>query len=172
MRKIPDSVKFLYESFPEKKILRRQIEVLPKDGSEYTKDMENAGVRFYHEANVILKSLPALDEPLKINVAAFKLSELGLSHDVTLNEIYKKAEELGLKICPPQLGPALRLQYTDQDPKEVLAIAMEQRPDPDNHVSLGVFFVEYGYAIGPNEASDGGFEHYGDTLKFVFQTDP
>ena len=41
--------------------------------------------------------------------------ELGLTDDTaTITNIYKKALDLGLKLCPAEVGPQLRLQYIDQ----------------------------------------------------------
>lgn len=52
--------------------------------------------------------------------------DLGFAADSppTLGELYRKAAELGLSLCPPEVGPQLRLQYLDQPVGEFLNVAM------------------------------------------------
>ena len=42
------------------------------------------------------------------------VSNLGFPQGATIAEIYAKAKQLGLHLCPLELGPHLRLQYLDQ----------------------------------------------------------
>ncbi len=67
------------------------------------------------------------------------VSELGLTNGGTLKEIYAKAKEQGLELCPPEMGPAFRLAYKDHPRYEWVRIAME--PITDSFGSLEVFYV-------------------------------
>lgn len=42
------------------------------------------------------------------------IRDLGFPNGATLPHIFKRASELGLKLCPPELGPHLRLEYLNQ----------------------------------------------------------
>ena len=42
------------------------------------------------------------------------MSDLGFPEGATIPVVYSKAEQLGLKLCLPELGPYLRMQYLDQ----------------------------------------------------------
>ena len=50
----------------------------------------------------------------RVEIVELSVRDLGFQFGATLPEIYKKAKELGLQLCPPELGPYLRLEYVDQ----------------------------------------------------------
>ncbi|HWA64311.1 MAG TPA: hypothetical protein VG866_00410 [Candidatus Paceibacterota bacterium] len=69
-------------------------------------------------------------------------AELGFTDLPTYGQICDRAIELGLAICPREVGPALRLAYPDQPFGEGLRVAMKEVAD-----SLGnrlVFYVGHG----------------------------
>ena len=51
--------------------------------------------------------------------------ELGFDSSATTEEIYTRANELGLGLCPAEVGPQLRWQYSDQPKNKWLFVAME-----------------------------------------------
>lgn len=53
-------------------------------------------------------------EYLSLETVELTVHDLGLPEGATLSGIFKRANELGLKLCPVELGPCLRLQYLDQ----------------------------------------------------------
>jgi hypothetical protein len=52
--------------------------------------------------------------PRVINTIEIAVAELGLSRGGTWSQVLEHASGLGLSVCPLELGPHLRLQYTDQ----------------------------------------------------------
>jgi hypothetical protein len=51
--------------------------------------------------------------------------DLGFGEDgATVQEIYARALQIGLELCPAEVGPILRLNYLDQPVGEFLNIAM------------------------------------------------
>lgn len=38
---------------------------------------------------------------------------MGFINGATTKQVYQKAKELGLRLCPPELGPHMRMQYID-----------------------------------------------------------
>ena len=102
------------------------------------KDLENAGFKVGDWAKEVLEKVTFKKQ--KVNLIVKTVAELGLSDGGTLEEIYKKAEEQGLELCPAEVGPALRMAYKDQPKGEWLSIAME--PITDSYGFLRVFYVE------------------------------
>lgn len=108
----------------------------------------------------------------EVDLANVSVADLGFKNGAKRSEIYDRAKELGLALCPAEVGPQLRLQYLDQPNDERLRIAME--PIADSGRVLGVFFVER-YDGGDRWLSaDYGFPEYfwnaGD--RFVFASSP
>ncbi|MFA6552749.1 MAG: hypothetical protein WCT19_04615 [Candidatus Paceibacterota bacterium] len=71
-----------------------------------------------------------LSQKLEIDLVNVSPEDLGLlprgENDPLRNRhIYEKGLELGLELCPAEVGPQLRLQYLDQPEGELLLIAMK-----------------------------------------------
>jgi hypothetical protein len=70
-----------------------------------------------------------------VNLVKITPKELGFADGAHRIDIYKKAQELGLELCPLEVGPQLRLQYVDQPYLESLQIGMEPQKDLEGHES-------------------------------------
>lgn len=49
----------------------------------------------------------------KLQTVEISVGDLGFTNGATIKEIYQKADDFGLNLCPPELGPHMRLQYLD-----------------------------------------------------------
>ena len=98
-----------------------------KTADDFRRALTSAGFRIGTWANDILGqpafTAAAAESTLGLVVAS--VADLGFNHGATLKEIYARAKELGLELCPAEVGPQLRLQYPDQPRGEWLFIAME-----------------------------------------------
>jgi hypothetical protein len=63
--------------------------------------------------------------PATVSLVVVSVAQLGFEDEASLADIYARAKQLGLDLCPAEVGPQLRLQYLDQPVGEFLHIAME-----------------------------------------------
>jgi hypothetical protein len=68
--------------------------------------------------------LPLSREKREIKLVKVKGTDLGLGDSATLVSICARALDNNLLMCPPEVGPQLRLQYKDQPRGERVDIAM------------------------------------------------
>jgi hypothetical protein len=104
----------------------------------------------------------------KLNIVVLSVSELGLGQEnEALGDIYAQAQKVGFKLCPPEVGPQLRLQYFEQPIGEFLNIAMA--PIRTRSGPSGIFSVGNGgdglLLIGDEVSSDTKFYQL---TRFVF----
>lgn len=62
---------------------------------------------------------------LELDLVAPSIADLGFKDGAYINDVYSYISRIGLEICPAEVGPQLRLQYTDQPADEVLFIGMK-----------------------------------------------
>lgn len=107
---------------------------------DFRKEVVKAGMKIGDWANDILGK-PAFtattsETETEVELVVASVAELGFKDGATRKDIYVRAQELGLDLCPPEVGPQLRLQYTDQPKGEWLVIAMEPITDSDGSLNL------------------------------------
>ncbi len=140
-----------------------------KTADDFRLAIKEAGYRIGDWANDILgkSAFSVATKETKLDLVNVSVAELGFAGSATRKEIYDKAIELGLELCPNEVGPQLRLQYKDQPKGEWLVIAMEPIT-----VSVGVLKVFY-VGLGDGEVwLNGNYGHpdnrWKTDLRFVF----
>lgn len=122
---------------------------------DFYKEIKKVRVKIGDWANDILGkpifTVAACEVEVELVVAS--VAELGFKSGATRKDIYVRAQELGLDLCPPEVGPQLRLQYMDQPGGEWLVIAMEPVTDSDGDLHL--FCVAYDAGVRWLHAFDG-----------------
>ncbi len=73
----------------------------------------------------VFDSIIVAKYPTKIELVLVTGTDLGFTEDAPLDAIYDRAKELGLDLVPAEVGPQLRLAYTDQPLNEWMVMAME-----------------------------------------------
>jgi hypothetical protein len=103
-------------TYPNCQVTTRVIYVAGRSGAELLEDLKKSGVEINELGLRLLSSTafktPATRRPLV--TAELTVRNLGLPHGARISEIFKNATDLGLSLCPMELGPYFRLQYLDQ----------------------------------------------------------
>ena len=97
-----------------------------KGVNQLRKALDAARVRIGDSADEILGK-PAFhfsQTRTDVDLVVVSVSELGFQDATSLAEIYRRAGELGLELCPAEVAPLLRLHYVNQPMGEFLNVAM------------------------------------------------
>jgi hypothetical protein len=98
-----------------------------KNADDFRKALKKANCGIGDRGNDILgKPAFTVDDTKKeVELVNVSVAELGFKEGARYADICKRANELGLDLCPAEVGPQLRLQYKDQPKGEWLLVAME-----------------------------------------------
>lgn len=116
---------------PEGAIRLPDLTIGGKTPKELEKALASDGFRVSDWARDMLRdrSFTTLPEQQTLSLVRVKVADLGLTDTPTTDQIYAKANELGLDLCPAEVGPQLRLAYKDQPMDEWLYVGMKQIAD-------------------------------------------
>ncbi|MEN9654121.1 MAG: hypothetical protein RL235_233 [Chlamydiota bacterium] len=135
-------VEHVYTSFPDGKITQQSLEIGGPTKDQLEQALERAGFKISDYARSMMKNKDFTTAKRKEQNDLVRLTVDALFNDGkvhTTDEIYAKAKDFGLELCPAEVGPHLRLSYQDQPLGEWVYIAMKQITDSDRRP--GVFLV-------------------------------
>ena len=87
----------------------------------------------------ILKDIQLAENETEIELVLLTVRDLGFKESARRDDIYERAGDLGFDLVPGEVGPQLRLQYTNQRMDEWMALAM--RPIAGSAGDPRVFYV-------------------------------
>jgi hypothetical protein len=142
------NIKNVYISFPERRVEQRVMQIGGMSKDELKEGIKN---KYYKnslkdkkgfkdvEFMIDSSSFTIAEKPEEISFVELKTSELGLvDKNPTIYEIYSRIKELGLELCPAEVGPRLEVDYEKvfkkeqpKGPKGYLYIGMEQIANSD-----------------------------------------
>lgn len=85
---------------------------------------------------LISPNFKACAHEIEVELVLASLDELGFKDGAKCKNICARAKEFGLDLCPPEVGPQLRLQYVDQPRYEWLVIMMKPIADLGGNLSM------------------------------------
>jgi hypothetical protein len=106
----------IFTKFPEGKIRIQDLEIGGKDFNQLERELSESGMNVseWVESMMRNRDFTTLPNPQNLNLVRLKVSDLGFTNYPTTEQVYKKAQELGLELCPAEVGPHLRLKSKDQ----------------------------------------------------------
>lgn len=105
----------------------KTITIGGKSKEQYIKELKAKSIQISYFAQDLLGKTEFQKKEELVELTIVKVSDLGISQKYpTTEQIYKKAEELGLELCPSEVGPALRLASKS---KEWIYVGMKQIAD-------------------------------------------
>jgi hypothetical protein len=120
-------IEHIYTSFPERKIRLGSVEIGGKSVKQLEEEITQIGKISPSVANMLHNpDFTALKDPTSLGIVRLKVQDLGFNKWTTTDQIYKRAQELGLDLCPAEVGPHLRLKNKDQLMNEWYYIGMKQ----------------------------------------------
>ncbi|MBU1119167.1 hypothetical protein KKH43_04770 [Patescibacteria group bacterium] len=126
--KLPQDLEHIYIEFPEQKIRKTEIEIGEKSKEELIKELLEADIKTPKEALDMIKCSDFKTLKIRKNVTLVRLSvkNLGFEKNTAIDDIYQRAQELGLTLSPAEVGPHYRLEYRDQPIGEWVTVGMKQ----------------------------------------------
>jgi hypothetical protein len=114
-------------SMPEVPVCKRITVGTYKGVNAIREALDAARMRVGDSADEILgrPTLPYSKMKIELDLVVVTAADLGFPTGSTpVADIYRRAVQFGLDLCPPEVGPQLRLQYANQSLGEFLHIAM------------------------------------------------
>ena len=158
------------EAIPDFKVWKTiKLGTGPKTAGDFRKAIKDNKMRISDWASDILgkPAFTVAAEETELDLVVVSVAELGFKNGATREQIYARAKELDLDLCPAEVGPQLRLQDKDQPNGEWLVIAME--PITASAGRLRLFSVERrgsGLWLGSDDGYPGSVWDAGP--RFVF----
>jgi len=93
----------------------------------YRRALDSAGIKIGDAADEILgrPAFPYTRMKTDVELVLLSAADLGVESESSLADVYKRARQIGLELCPAEVAPQLRLDYRNQPLGEALNIAME-----------------------------------------------
>ena len=167
---LPEGIEHIYTSFPENPIRQDTVEIGGTSREELLRQLEEKGIKISDYARDMINSADFTTgkESEAANLVRLTVESLGFPRGATTDEIYRKAEELGLELCPAEVGLQYRLKYSDQPMGEHFFIGMKQITDRDGRPRVfNLARDEHGLWLNSRGAEPGG--RWNPNHRFAFR---
>lgn len=118
-------------TYPDCSVVARTVQFGGETKAELLVRLAQNGVELNEAARVLFASDKFTTSKVRSHLGTVELRvrELGLPQGATTSSVFESAMRLGLRLCPIELGPHLRLQWLDQ-PEGFLGHPLTQHRGP------------------------------------------
>ncbi len=102
--------------YPGCPVIARTVQIGGETKAELLARLAQSGVELNEAAKVLFASDRFITSDMRTHLRTVELQvrNLGFPQGATTSDLYTRAMRLGLRLCPVELGPHLRLQFLDQ----------------------------------------------------------
>lgn len=126
-KKFSETLEYVYTSFPEKKVRLERLEIGGNSKEQLISEMRVSGIIPSPDAKSMMKNPDFIvgENREELKLVRLTVADLGFKTGATIDQIYERAQALGLELCPPDTGPSYRLKYKDQPLGQDVRIGMK-----------------------------------------------
>lgn len=135
----------VHPGFPETNMrYDKKLDVGGSEGKRLVARLKDKGFLIEDRAaNLIVSArFPIARKNETVRLIRLTVADLGFSADADIANVYKKAKELGLELCPSEVPPRYRTAYTNQPRNERMYFAMKEIDDFDSQSSY-IFSLDH-----------------------------
>ncbi|MFD0824666.1 helicase [Neobacillus sp. M.A.Huq-85] len=123
--------------YPDCPFITRTVEVGGLTKSQLIQKLQQDSILMnkYGERLFADDKFTTSDTKYSLTTVEIIVMDLGFPDGATTAQLFKKAFELGLELCPLELGPHLRLEYLDQ-PEGYLGNVSQQHQAPSGAITI------------------------------------
>ncbi|MBI5913582.1 hypothetical protein HY839_04055 [Candidatus Azambacteria bacterium] len=137
-QKLPENLEHCYTSFPYNKIRRENVEIGGKSAEQLISEMEAAGINISGYAKSMLKNREFVPgkNPEEATLIRLTVADLGFKSSATTDQLYERAQILGLELCPADTGPNYHSKYRNQRLNRWIYMGMKPIAGSDGNPSV------------------------------------
>lgn len=126
--------------FAAGRIIRRTVLVGGRTRAELRDEFRRHAISMntYGEALFAAASFAETGSSRPVETVEVTVRDLGFPDGTMVAQIFARAQQLGLELCPLEMAPYLRLQYLDQPEGHWITIA-SPRPPADSNLPSGFY---------------------------------